>query len=254
MSPTANPAPPVRDDELVATKRASEVRGMFHAISPSYDFLNHLLSMNTDKRWRRFTARRVVNADMRDILDVCSGTGDLALALGRQAGVLGASPRIAAADFTPSMMERGGQKFAGSTAPGPRPLPLVGDTLRLPFSSASFDLVTVAFGIRNVADYRAGLREMARVCRPGGTIAVLEFSKPRSRAFGAIYNFYFFRVLPWIGYAITGTRAYRYLPKSVAAFPESDEFRREMTAAAGGATEAILLTFGIATLYTAKRR
>ncbi|MBX7246623.1 MAG: ubiquinone/menaquinone biosynthesis methyltransferase [Candidatus Sumerlaeaceae bacterium] len=247
-APSAATAP---EDSLVQTKSAHDVRRMFHDISPTYDFLNHLLSFNTDKRWRRIVARHTVTSGVSRILDCCSGTGDLAIALGERAAKLGAKPLIVGSDFTASMMTRAKGKFAASVG---APKPSVGDTMHLPFPGNQFDLVTVAFGIRNVNDFSAGLREMARVCRPGGKVAVLEFSHPRNRLFSALYNFYFFNVLPWIGYLMTGTRAYRYLPKSVAKFPEGEEFATVLSEATGGVTNRIPLTFGVATLYISEKK
>lgn len=243
------------EDALVATKAPRDIRGMFHDISRTYDFLNHLLSLNTDRRWRRFVARRVVTPDVREVLDVCSGTGDLALAIADQAVRVGAAPRIVGSDFTPSMMAIARDKFGRASARSAvTPLPSVGDTMRLPFPDARFDLVTVAFGIRNVSDTAAGLGEMARVCRTGGRVAVLEFSQPRNALMRRAYNLYFFTVLPWVGRLISGSRAYTYLPKSVARFPDGDGFARMLGAAAGGPVETHPLTFGIATLYVATVR
>ncbi len=240
----------LNEDALVQSKSPAEIRGMFRDISPSYDFLNHLLSGNTDRRWRRFVARQVVRADTRAILDVCSGTGDLALALARRARELGAEPLVVGSDFTPAMMRIGRDKFLAAAGAA---MPSVGDTMRLPFPDCRFDVVTVAFGIRNVADPRAGLREMARVCRPGGTLAVLEFSHPANPLLRRLYYFYFFTVLPWVGRLISGSRAYTYLPKSVAKFPDRAEFSALLAEIAGGETKAFPLTFGIATLYVATR-
>lgn len=245
----------VPEDTLVSTKAPDDIRGMFHDISPTYDRLNHLLSLNTDKRWRRFVARRLVDAGTRDILDVCSGTGDLALAFGAQAGKLGFSPTVVASDFTPAMMRIGRRKFDAVAAAGAAaPHASVGDTVRLPFAASRFDVVGVAFGIRNVADHRAGIAEMSRVCRDGGRIAVLEFSQPRNAVLRGAYNLYFFRVLPWVGRMVSGSRAYTYLPKSVAKFPDGNEFAAMLGAIAGGEVERHPLTFGIATLYIARVR
>jgi demethylmenaquinone methyltransferase/2-methoxy-6-polyprenyl-1,4-benzoquinol methylase len=241
------------EDDLVASKSPAGVRAMFHAIAPTYDFLNRLLSLGIDQRWRRRVARLIISPPTRRILDVCSGTGDLALALAARARAVGAPVTVTACDFTPAMMARGRDKFAASPVASALPGALVADTMRLPFASGTFDAVTVAFGIRNVADFRAGLHEMVRVCRPGGSVAVLEFSKPRNRVFSTLYGFYFHRILPRIGHAITGTRAYRYLPKSVAQFPEGPEFAACLAAIAGGPVEVIPVTGGIATIYIARK-
>lgn len=237
------------EEQLVQNRTGAGVRQMFHDIAPTYDRLNHLLSCNIDKRWRARVAQLVVSAETKRILDVCAGTGDLAIAFANRAASVGTKPRIIAADFTPAMMRIGASKFQQEKQPI---VPLVADTLHLPFPDNSFDLVSVAFGIRNVSDYRAGLQEMARVCRPGGTIAVLEFSRPETHVLRHLYTFYFFKILPWIGRTITGTRAYTYLPNSVAAFPDRAEFAATLRNIATGAVVCQPLTFGIATLYIAE--
>jgi demethylmenaquinone methyltransferase / 2-methoxy-6-polyprenyl-1,4-benzoquinol methylase len=245
----------VPEDTLVATKAPDDIRGMFHDISPTYDRLNHLLSLNTDKRWRRFVARKLVDEGTRDFLDVCSGTGDLALAFAERVKRLRLPAVIVGSDFTPAMMRIGRRKFADAARTGTTaPHASVGDTLRLPFAASRFDVVGVAFGIRNVADHRAGIAEMARVCRHGGRIAILEFSQPRNPVLRGAYNLYFFRVLPWVGRMISGSRAYTYLPKSVAKFPDGDEFSAMLSGISGGEVQRHLLSFGIATLYVAHVR
>ena len=239
----------VGEEGFVGTKRPSDIRGMFHDISPTYDFLNHLLSLNIDRRWRRFTARTVMTDRPARVLDVCAGTGDLAIELTNEARRREVATQVIAADFTPSMMRRGQAKFAQLQGDAPMPHPMVADTMHLPFPSGHFDLATVAFGIRNVTDVAAGLAEMARVCRSGGRVVVLEFSQPRNKAIAWCYNRYFFGVLPWVGRLISGSRAYTYLPKSVAKFPDGEEFSRLLSEATGGEVTLYPLTFGIATLY-----
>jgi demethylmenaquinone methyltransferase/2-methoxy-6-polyprenyl-1,4-benzoquinol methylase len=240
----------VSEDTLARTKAPRDIRGMFHEISPTYDFLNHLLSLNTDRRWRRFVAEKTLTRETRAILDVCSGTGDLALAYSRRARRMGTEPLVVGSDFTPAMVGIARRKFCG--VPAHAPHASVSDTLHLPFPDACFDLVSVAFGIRNVADTRSGLLEMRRVCRPGGRIAVLEFSQPRNAVLRWLYSAYFFTVLPWIGRLISGSRAYTYLPKSVAGFPDRAAFSALLTEVAGCAAEASPLSCGIATLYVAE--
>ncbi len=239
----------IGEERFVGTKRPSEIRGMFHDISPTYDFLNHLLSLNIDRRWRRFVARKVMTGNPARVLDVCAGTGDLAIELTNEARRCGFATKVTASDFTPSMMRRGKNKFEQMEGGDEIPRAMVADTMQLPFSTGSFDLATVAFGIRNVTDVSTGLAEMARVCRPGGRVAVLEFSQPRNRVIAWCYNRYFFGVLPWVGRLISGSRAYTYLPKSVAKFPDGDEFSRLLRQATGGEVTRHPLTFGIATLY-----
>jgi demethylmenaquinone methyltransferase/2-methoxy-6-polyprenyl-1,4-benzoquinol methylase len=221
---------------------------MFHDIAPTYDRLNHLLSLNIDKRWRRFTAEQVMTQDTRTVLDVCSGTGDLALAFAARADELGTTPRIISTDFTRRMCELAKPKFDAASLAIPA---LVGDTTRLPFGDNRFDLVSVAFGIRNVADLHGGLREMVRVCRPGGQLVVLEFSHPSTPGLRQLYQLYFLRILPAVGRLLTGTRAYTYLPNSVAAFPDTPQCAQLLKEIAGGPVQAHRLSCGIATLYIA---
>jgi demethylmenaquinone methyltransferase / 2-methoxy-6-polyprenyl-1,4-benzoquinol methylase len=226
---------------------------MFDAISPTYDFLNHLLSLNCDVRWRRFAAAKLMCSSIRSVLDVCAGTGDLALALQRRAHETDTAPSIHAADFSPAMIALAQNKFRAAT-PRPCPEPLIADTLHLPFKPDSFDLVTVAFGIRNVCDLAAGLGEMVRVCRDGGRVAVLEFSTVSNPLLRGLFNLYFLRILPAVGRLISGTRAYTYLPKSVQQFPAHGEFVAMLERAAGGRVERFPLSFGIAALYVADVR
>ncbi len=198
---------------------------MFTRIAPRYDLLNHLLSFSFDRIWRRRTARRVRHILARPgarALDLCCGTGDLTFALHRAAGANGA--QIVGSDFAHPMLTRALQK-------NPRAITFAeADALQLPFSDASLDLVTNAFGFRNLANYEAGLREVRRVLKPGGTVAILEFAAPEFAPFRAVYDFYFQRLVPRIGGAISGNReAYSYLPVSVARFPSPAELRAMMT-------------------------
>ena len=199
-----------------------KVRKMFTRIAPRYDLLNHLLSGQMDKRWRARTARELrpilERADAR-ALDLCCGTGDLAFSLARNA-----KANIIGADFSHSMLVRARAK-AVAEANGSAPVPFFeADALRLPFADASFDLVATAFGFRNLANYEAGLREIRRVLKPGGTLAILEFTEPAPGFIGDAYRFYCQKVLPKIGGLISGdSAAYAYLPKSVARFFRPDE-------------------------------
>jgi demethylmenaquinone methyltransferase/2-methoxy-6-polyprenyl-1,4-benzoquinol methylase len=250
---------------------ARAVREMFTSIAPRYDLLNHVLSFNIDRMWWRRTAlafRHVlVREDVR-ILDLCCGTGDMTFALRRQAGK--ASPRILGADFSHAMLQRATAKSArngsdpgpinpgsiesGSIEPGSiQPDWIEADALSLPFPNAHFDLVTSAFGFRNLADYDAGLREIVRVLRPGGECGILDFGEPKG-AMGALYRIYFKQVLPRIGTMISGVRGpYAYLPASVERFPPPGEMLERMKRA--GLTEATWTpyTFGIAGLYRGKK-
>jgi demethylmenaquinone methyltransferase/2-methoxy-6-polyprenyl-1,4-benzoquinol methylase len=215
-----------------------QVREMFSRIAPRYDFLNHFLSLSFDRLWRRRTAKRFERSMRRPdarILDVCCGTGDLAFALDRaRERVLcyaaGTRGRIIGSDFAEPMLERAQEKAAH----GGRQVEFAAAVaLKLPFGDESFDLVTTAFGFRNLANYERGLREFARVLRPGGELGILEFSEPRSGALAAVYRFYFTRILPRIGGAISGSSAaYSYLPESVRKFP-TPETLKDMIESAG---------------------
>lgn len=214
---------------------------MFAAIARRYDLANDVLSLGVHRGWRRRLVRALGVSPGAVALDVCCGTGDLALALAR------AGAEVAAIDFCPEMVA-----LAQSKAPrSRRPRLMVADALRLPFPDATFDVVTVAFGIRNVVDPVAGLREMARVCRPGGRVAVLEFCRPRFPVFSTLYGFYFRSVLPRLGAAVSGDRAgaYRYLQETVAAFPERDAFLALMRDAGLTATRYQTLSLGIVCIY-----
>jgi demethylmenaquinone methyltransferase/2-methoxy-6-polyprenyl-1,4-benzoquinol methylase len=203
---------------------AQWVRGMFDRIAGRYDLLNHLLSFNLDKRWRARLVNRVASTLERPdalVLDLCCGTGDLLLALEARAGrpVLGS-------DFSHPMLVEAARKV--STRRFATPL-FEADALSLPLSDLSLDLVTVAFGFRNLANYEKGLEELLRVLKPGGVAAILEFSQPTNRFFGALYGFFSTRVLPTVGGMISGSRdAYQYLPESIRKFPDADTLAEEM--------------------------
>jgi demethylmenaquinone methyltransferase/2-methoxy-6-polyprenyl-1,4-benzoquinol methylase len=228
-------------------KREARIRGMFAAIAPRYDLLNHLLSLNIDRSWRRRTTRLVPPRGDGPILDLCTGTGDLALAYDRAAG--GAVP-IVAADFCHPMLVRAVAKTAKREA-ADRVRYVEADAQRLPFPDDTFQIVCVAFGLRNVTDTDRGLAEMVRVAKPGGRVAVLEFSKPRHWLFGRAYRFYFRHLLPRVGQWCSRSpdSAYDYLPASVMAFPDYEALTARMEQ--HGLVEARYhpLTFGIATLY-----
>ena len=239
------------------TSAARAVREMFTSIAPRYDLLNHVLSLNVDRLWWRRTARSFRDILARPgtrVLDLCCGTGDMAFALRREAGK--SRPQILGADFSHAMLQRASAKSA-SGAPNavnpPAPSWIEADALNLPFPSDHFDLVTSAFGFRNLADYNAGLHEIVRVLRPGGECGILDFSEPGG-AMGALYRVYFKQVLPRIGSAISGVRGpYAYLPASVERFPQPEELLARMKNA--GFSEATWnpYTFGIAGLYRGKK-
>jgi demethylmenaquinone methyltransferase/2-methoxy-6-polyprenyl-1,4-benzoquinol methylase len=197
---------------------------MFAGIAGRYDLLNHLLSFNIDRYWRSRTVRRcrpILQRPGARVLDLCCGTGDLAAALEG-----GGEARVAAADFCHPMLVAAQRKFSRR---GLRSAVIEADALQLPIADSALDLVTVAFGFRNFVNYRQGLHEMLRVLKPGGMAAILEFSQPGNRSFGALYHFYSNRILPWIGGLVSGSRtAYTYLPDSVRKFPGPDELAEEM--------------------------
>ncbi len=223
---------------------ATWVRGMFARVAPRYDFANHLLSLNIDRYWRAHTVRRtreILDRPEARVLDVCCGTGDLVLSLARQGRpVLGT-------DFCHPMLVAAAAKIARRRAPA---VLFESDALALPLRDASLDLLTVAFGFRNLANYESGLAEMRRVLRPGGMAAILEFSRPPNALFGAFYRLYSRRILPWIGDLISGTRdAYTYLPESVRKFPAAPELAGMMQRAGFAEVSFEYLTGGIAALH-----
>lgn len=229
---------------------ARAVREMFTAIAPRYDLLNHVLSLNVDRMWWRRTARafqHILNRPDARVLDLCCGTGDMAFALRRQAGK--SRPRIVGADFSHAMLQRATAKSSSQSAPEW----IEADALNLPFPNADFDLVTSAFGFRNLADYDAGLREIFRVLRAGGECGILDFGEPKG-LLGSAYRIYFKQVLPRVGTVISGVRGpYAYLPASVERFPAPEDMLIRMRKA--GFTEASWTpyTFGIAGLYRGKK-
>jgi demethylmenaquinone methyltransferase/2-methoxy-6-polyprenyl-1,4-benzoquinol methylase len=254
-APLPGTRPEGATDEAEASRR---VREMFSRIAPRYDFLNHLLSLSFDRLWRRRVARRFLPILMRSnarIFDLCCGTGDLTMALDRaRAGAPTQSDRhyaIVGSDFAAPMLERAQGKSRSSNR---RLVFAAADALLLPFADASFDLVTVAFGFRNLANYERGLAEVARVLRPGGQMGILEFNEPRRGPLAALYRFYFRRILPRVGGVISGdASAYSYLPGSVENFPQPAELREWMTRAGFRDVRTELWTFGIVALHTGRR-
>jgi demethylmenaquinone methyltransferase / 2-methoxy-6-polyprenyl-1,4-benzoquinol methylase len=233
---------------LTVDRTSARVREMFGEIAGRYDFLNHLLSLGIDRSWRRRTVCLVPpNDPTAPILDVCTGTADLALAYWRASG---SDVPIVGTDFCHPMLDRGREKCRRAGA-GSRVTLLEADTTALPFPDDTFQIVCVAFGLRNVADTDAGLCEMVRVCRPGGRVAVLEFSMPRAWPIGPIYAWYFHCVLPRIGQAVAKNRqgAYNYLPASVGPFPQGEELLQRMRGAGLEAVEYRPFTLGVCTLY-----
>ncbi len=232
-------------------KSALRVRRMFGQIAPRYDLVNHLLSLSIDRRWRRKAVRLAPPDGSDPILDVCTGTADLALAY-RQAA--SDATRIVGADFCRPMLAVAARKCRRRGDRGRVDL-VEADALRLPFPDDAFQLVSVAFGLRNMADTDAGLAEMARVCRPGGRVAVLEFSMASVWPLGALYRWYFRWLLPRVGQAVARNdeAAYNYLPASVGAFPEGEALAARMREAGLRNVWFRPLTFGISTLYVGEK-
>jgi len=220
---------------------------MFAEIAGNYDRMNHLLSMNIDKYWRSQTVRLVPPSGESPILDLCAGTGDLAIAYWKASS--GKIP-IMAADFCPEMLAVGQRKKEKLGADDTLQF-IEADALDLPFEDNHFQIVSVAFGLRNVHDTDLGLSEMTRVCEPGGNVAVLEFSQPHRQPFRSIYKFYFRYVLPRIGqlFARNHSKAYDYLPKSVSEFPSGKALADRMEQAGLSQVWFRPFTLGIATLY-----
>lgn len=233
---------------------SAAVREMFSTIAPRYDLANHVLSMNVDRIWWRRAARgfrHILRRPGARALDLCCGTGDMAFALFREMmwDRLPSAARVFGADFAHPMLVRASAKSEG------KPLHwFEADALRLPVADAKFDLVTSAFGFRNLADYDAGLREIARVLRPGGEVGILDFGEPKG-FIGTVYHFYFRHVLPKIGTFISGVHGpYAYLPASVAKFPSPEEMLGRMRAAGFSDVSWTPYTFGIAGLYRGTKR
>lgn len=247
--PTERAAAETTTEENEHSRR---VRAMFGNIAARYDLLNHLLSANIDKRWRKLVARQLsaVLGDARArVLDVACGTGDLSLEL----ATAGAA-RVTGLDFCRPMLQIAARK----TAPGEttKAIPFIeGDALHLPFADGSFDAVTIAFGLRNLANFEAGLRELRRVLKTGGRCAILEFSQPIVPGFKSLFEFYFNQVLPRVGGLVSGSRgAYQYLPNSVRRFPDQRRLADLMRETGFDQVEYRNLTGGIAALHTGVRK
>ncbi|MFO0810831.1 MAG: bifunctional demethylmenaquinone methyltransferase/2-methoxy-6-polyprenyl-1,4-benzoquinol methylase UbiE [Gemmataceae bacterium] len=228
-------------------KREEKIRRMFGAIAPRYDLLNHLLSLNVDRYWRSRTTRLVPPIGTDPILDLCTGTGDLAFAYDRAAK---GQVEVIGADFCRPMLERAVVK-ASQRGVADRVRFAEADAQALPFPNDSFQIVCVAFGLRNVTDTDRGLAEMVRVAKPGGRVAILEFSKPRDPVFGPLYRFYFRHILPRVGQLCSRSpdQAYSYLPASVLEFPDYEALTAKMETHGLRDAHFHPLTFGIATLY-----
>ncbi len=228
-------------------KTSTRVRAMFASIAGRYDLLNHLLSLNVDRLWRRTTTRTVPPEPGVPVLDCCTGTADLALAYDRAAG--GRSP-VVGADFCRPMLAHALVKVRKAGASGRIRL-VEGDARRLPLPDDTFGVVSVAFGLRNVSDTVGGIDELIRVARPGGKLAILEFSRPRGPLLGRLYLLFFRKVLPRVGQAIAPNNfeAYRYLPETVIRFPDGQAMLDLLASRGLVDLRHHPLTFGIATLY-----
>jgi demethylmenaquinone methyltransferase / 2-methoxy-6-polyprenyl-1,4-benzoquinol methylase len=231
---------------------AQAVRQMFDEIAPRYDFLNHVLSMNVDRLWWRRTARffsHILSQSNARVLDLCTGTGDMSVALRAVAARQNSSATILALDFSHQMLQHGHAKFNAKKIQ-----PVEADALHLPLADNSMDLVVSSFGFRNLANYDAGLREIFRVLKPQGEMGILDFSEPGG-ALGKLYGFYFRNVLPRIGTLISGVRGpYEYLPASVHKFPAPQEMLARMESTGFHDVSWTPYTFGIAGLYRGKKR
>lgn len=240
----------MNDDEQA---RAAAIREMFTAIAPRYDLLNHLLSFNVDKLWWKRTARTFAPLLARpgaQVLDLCCGTGDMTFALLRQARRTQTTPAISGVDFSPEMLRRARAKSAaGRLGPGESISWIEADALHLPFAGGRFQLVTSAFGFRNLANYDTGLREIYRVLAPGGEAGILDFGEPRG-LMGKLYRVYFRHVLPAVGTLVSGVRGpYSYLPASVSRFPAPEEMVARFRACGFQQVSWTPYTFGVAGLY-----
>jgi len=227
------------------SEKGERIRAMFGSIAPRYDLLNRLLSLGIDRRWRRFAVGKIALSGPGRVLDVATGTGDVALEIAAQTP---ASVSIVGVDFCPEMVELGRVKVEESRHAGRITLE-VAPCEDIPFDERTFDAATISFGIRNVVDRAKGLSEMHRVLKDGGRIVILEFSTPTMPLFKQLYHFYFLKILPLIGGLFSRHSAYQYLPDSVMEFPSREEFEALMSGAGFREVRHFDLTGGIATVY-----
>ena len=238
----------VKPDQTSSAAKKQQVEEMFNSIAPRYDFLNRFLSLGIDKGWRKKAINSIASIQPKQILDVATGTGDLAIAAMRLYPT-----KITGIDISGQMLEVGRTKMTDLKLDDTIEL-LKGDSEALMFNDNNFDAVTVAFGVRNFEHLQTGINEMYRVLKPGGKIAVLEFSKPKSFPFKQFYDVYFRYILPvWGGLISKNKQAYTYLPESVKHFPEGNDFLTYLHNAGFTQTNVQSLTFGICSLYTATK-
>ncbi len=247
MTPATGTTPKGITSEEAASRW---VRGMFGRVAARYDLLNHVLSFNLDRSWRAHTVKRVAEVLARpdaQVLDLCCGTGDVLLALAEMCkGVT-----IFGSDFCHPMLIEAQHKIAAHKLRSPL---FEADALALPLASDSLDLITIAFGFRNLTNYRHGLEELARVLKPGGTLAILEFSQPTNPLFARLYGFFSTQVLPRVGGMISGSRdAYTYLPESIKKFPGAEGLAEQMRVAGFSSVEFERLTLGAVALHLGKK-
>ncbi len=234
--------------------QAQRIKNLFSAIARYYDFLNALLSLKRDKIWRRETVKASDVEPTNKVLDVCTGTGELALAYSDK---IGAEGFVIGSDFCFEMLVIGDQKLqqpVGAVSNRTTNF-LAADTLILPFLDNTFDVVSVGFGIRNVSDLEMGIREMTRVVAPGGRVAILEFTQPTNPLFRGLYYFYFTKILPFVGNLISRSKddAYGYLPRSVMKFPNCDALKAEMEQCGLTDVQFHRKTFGIVAIHVGKK-
>ncbi|MEW6208744.1 MAG: class I SAM-dependent methyltransferase [Acidobacteriota bacterium] len=232
-----------RESDIDSESKSSRVRAMFAEIAPRYDFLNHALSLNIDRRWRRLVIRKLGDALTRPdavALDLCCGTADLSVALGARVPTVGI-------DFCRPMLTLGSDKLSGCTCPV---MLVEGDALRVPAQDEAFDVVTIAFGLRNLESVEGGLKEIYRLLKAGGRAAVLEFSRPVFPIFRGLFNYYFTRILPRLGNAVSGSGfAYSYLPESVREFPDQNALADLMRGVGFSNVTYYNLSGGVAALH-----
>lgn len=248
MNDTNNPAAQVLPDAASNLNKKAQVADMFDSIAGKYDFLNHFLSMGIDKGWRKKAIKEIAAVNPKTILDVATGTGDLAVAASKLH-----PEKIVGVDISEGMLEVGRKKISALHLDDIIVLQK-GDSEALAFAENSFDAITCAYGVRNFENLTAGLKEMNRVMKPGGKMAILEFSHPKTFPVKQLYQFYFRFILPTLGKLVSKHKsAYTYLPESVMAFPEGKRFCEILTECGFKNAKARPLTLGITTLYTASK-